>query len=319
VGKFRRDLNWESKHDLILNKLYTLYNEGVEPEFAHLLQLGYKGYPDPKFEDGDEEWTPDFLAVSDNADAQIIDVKAFEEVKREYDSEEDIKDKIRKSISDLTRYRNITGSLIERYLENYGDVQFFPKNIEVVALVPENIYESYQDVIDSAVENSNLTLWIFEENDEERIKLELGGHSVEELNKKLDGSSNPGGVEVYPEGADLIRFTRQTDERKIKYHFASRMLSYCVRESKIGFSFEEVDLAMVDYFRTPMLGHLPKEERTQVWKDCMKTLLSRLDLVSKRQDHTDSYEWEKPGAIKQPRYRNNILDDVKSQLGLDNG
>jgi len=297
-------------HRVYLNQLYSLYYQGISWG-DQLCDIGYTGYPDPIFEDGDTSYTPDFLSVGPNGDVQHIDVKGFEHIEQHFGGDEPkIKSKMKDIVSDLTRYRDIDDRMVLDYLNKQNRSMNITTH-EIVALIPYQIYDDYKRCIESVVHDNNLILWLIKPNESCSVWKAIGKHSSDDLDRHVNGP-----MEVYPDGTDLIRFTRDTRTALKKFEFVKKLLNYCCRENKREFRFDAIDEVMVGT-RPAMLEHLPKPERTEEWRRYMHTLLNRLDLVKHSDSVENSYIWKKKRFIRDSRDRGQILKNVRSELEID--
>lgn len=302
-------IGWGEEHTLYLNHLYALYHSEIAWE-RQLCDIGYIGHPDPIFEDESSTYTPDFVAYGSEGDVQHIDVKGFEYIESHFDGEEeDICDKIAESISDLTKYREITDDMVVEYFEGRGH-SVEPSHHEVVALLPYEIYDSYKATVEDAVRESDLILWLIRTNGESKIWKAVGTHSTTGLNEELNSK-----LRVYP-ATDLVQFTRQTRTSIKKYKFTEKLLKYCAREQKRTFKFEEVDDVMTQT-RPPLLGHIPQEEREETWTEYVYSLLHHLELIEHGEGENE-YRWKKSRFLTEPRDQHQILKEAWNGLGLGN-
>lgn len=309
-----KDLDWGDPHTYILNKLYTLYR----PEMSitgNLADLGYEGFPDPKFEKSDgNPLTPDFLSIGARGDAQIIDVKGFENIEEYTESQEEAKNKISTTIESLQKYQEVTNEMVADYLDRW-DITAKPDYHELVVLVPSKLYEDYTNTINTVSSSEGICVWVLDANSTEHIWLAQGPHRNHELHQELQLNDGTG-ITVYQGGKDLIQFTRDTDRDIVKFYFVANMTTYCAHEGKQTFAFDEIDQILTKEQKPPMFGHLPPGERENIWIDCMNSMLDRFGLVSRRDTVRDEYKWEKTRFLDQPRDRFKILEDVGNDLGV---
>lgn len=309
---FYKRLSWGDHHKIGLNQLYTLYYSGIDWE-KQLYDIGYRGHPEPIFYGEDRNFTPDFLAVGDNGDIQHIDVKGFENIEDHFDGDQDkARNKIKETLSDLSKYREITNEMVNDYLRK-SDEDIDIVTHEIVALIPYSIFTEYKSAIESVVRRGDIILWLIEFNGESEIWKAIGNHSNSELNSELNNR-----LVAYPEGNDLIQFTRQMDTNILRLKFAERLMKYCCREKSSNsreFHFEEVDTAMIDS-RPPFFRHLPKQEREEFWQRFIYGMLHHLEVLE-HGDDKDTYRWKKKRFIDEPRDRNQILSQIKDNLGIE--
>lgn len=317
--RYKKGLDWEDDHTYYLNKLYSLYSKAISwPD--QIRDIGYEGFPDPRFESPNgEPLTPDFLSINSKEDAindiQIIDVKGFENVGDHFGDKEDAENHVKQTIEELEKYVRITDDMVTAYLSKL-DLKYNPGIQEVVVLIPEGMYRKYETKINAAVENKGLILWIIEQNSEEYVWKRKGKHENPNLNRKLEGGSGSGGVRTYPGRDDLIRFTRDTDTDLRKYHFTHTLMTFCARNGSREFHFDDVDEIFTIERSPPMFGHLAREEREEIWRSCLYTLIERFGLLEQVPGKKNTYRWTKSGFLNQARYRSNIIDEVGKELGV---
>jgi hypothetical protein len=300
--------SWNDLHRVYLNHLYALYHEGISWD-RQLCDIGYQGYPDPYYE-GSEVYTPDFLAFGlDSSDVQHIDVKGFEYIEDHFEGDkDDIKSKIASSISELTKYQSITDGMVESYLDDRG-ISFSPNTHEVVALLPYRIYDDYKETVERSIQENNLILWVIKSNSSSSIWKASGTHANSRLNDELSNRLSP-----YP-ATDLVQYTRQTKTAIKMYKFIEKLVKYCARERTRSFYFDEIDEVMIST-RPPLLGHLPKKEREDVWGDYVYNLLHQLNFI-KHGEGENEYVWKRKRFTTEPRDRKQILSNTKDKLGLE--
>jgi hypothetical protein len=309
-----KDLDWDDPHTYALNKLYTLYRSEMSLT-GNLTDIGYEGFPDPQFEKADgHPLTPDFLSVGAGGDAQIIDVKGFENIEEYSEDREEAEDKIEATIRSLEKYSEVTSEMVADYLDRW-DITAEPDYHELVVLVPIEVYDDYTDTIETASSAENIRVWTLDDNSTEHIWLAQGPHRNDELHRELQLNDGTG-ITVYEGGKDLIQFTRDTDRDVVKFYFVANMMTYCAHEGKQTFAFDEIDRILTREQKPPMFGHLPPGEREEMWIDCMNSMLDRFELVSRRDTVRDEYKWEKTRFLDQPRDRFKILEDVGDDLGV---
>lgn len=309
-----RDPDFDDPHAYTLSKLYTLYRVEMSG-LGNLSDIGYMGYPDPLFEDEDEgPYTPDFLAIGEDGDAQIIDVKGFENIERYLDDQSDVEEKIESVIADLYKYEDITASMVADYLDLHG-ITYTPDLHELVVLLPHEVFTKYESSVISAAESARLRVWILEDNSVEHLWLAKGSHSNQALNDHIEQGSGRG-LQVYQGGKDLIPFARDTPNDIVRFHFVANIMAYCAHERKLEFRFDEINDILVQEQRPKMFGHLPPSEREEIWKDCIRQMRDRFDLISRTTAINDTYQWEKERFLRQPRDRYRILQDIGEKLGV---
>lgn len=302
-------LEWNDRHTLYLNQLYTLYHDGISWHHQ-LCDIGYGGHPDPLYEGEAGTYTPDFVAYGESGDIQHIDVKGFENIAQHFEGDEEkIADKIESRISDLQKYQEITDEMVSDYLAQKGeDVDVLCH--EIVALVPYEVYADFKATIESTVNDNGIILWLIDANGESEIWKAVGEHTIDELNDELNNR-----LKAYPNGKDLIQFTRDTQEEIKKYKFLEKLLKYCSREKQREFEFDEVDEIMTSV-RPPLLSHLPKWEREEIWREYLYSLLHHLEVLEHGEGE-NQYKWKKKRFTTETRDRKQILSKAKSQLDLD--
>lgn len=301
VSAFQQ-LSWRDKHTIYLSHLYSLYSEEIMWD-RQLCDLGYTGIPDPRYTNG-VEYTPDLLAFSSKGDVQhfkIIDCK-------DIDADSSPERYLEREFEEVSQYQNISEEMIKEYVSLHNktisaDIQ------EEVVLLPEDRYKKHKDIIQRLVSEHDVILWLIEINGSAAIWKELGDHSNMDLDSQVRDQYNS-----YPDGTDLLQFTRKGDSDTLKYAFIHKLVKYCSRNNQRKFTFEEIDEVMVDV-RPQILYHLPATERKNRWRDCMHTLLNYIEEVEQVEEST--YQWKKKQFIKEPRYRNRLLNEVSEQLGLE--
>jgi hypothetical protein len=300
---------WGDKHTLYLNNLYALYHKQVSWA-QQFCDIGYQGFPDPKYETKNKEYTPDFLSVGKQGDIQHIDVKGFENIEDHFDGrEDDIKDKIRNSLSDLAKYRGITDTMVSEYLLEKG-VRTEPTAHEIVALLPYKIYDKYKPTVEDIIRTEDLILWVIDINGGSGLWKVIGNHNSTNLNDHLEEK-----IETYPAANDLIQFTRDTETAIKKYKFAEKLVKYCAREQTRTFNFDQIDAIMTE-IRPPLLEHLPEQERADIWRTYTYTMLHNLEVIE-HGEAENQYIWKKKRFLREPRDRNRILEAVKDELGVN--
>jgi len=308
------DPDFDDPHAYTLSKLYTLYRVDMSG-LGNLSDIGYMGHPDPRFESEEKgPYTPDFLSIGEVGDAQIIDVKGFENIETYIDRRSDVEDKIESVIEDLQKYQNVTRSMVADYLTLH-DISYTPDHHELVVLLPHEVYTKYESTVVSTAESVGLRVWVLEENSVEHLWLAHGEHKNQTLTDHIERGSGRG-LQVYQGGKDLIPFARDTDKDIVRFHFAANITAYCSHERKLEFRFDEIDDILVNKQRPQMFGHLPASEREEIWRDCIRQMRDRFNLISRTTAINDTYEWEKKRFLKQPRDRYKILQDVGEELGV---
>lgn len=308
------DIVWDDPHAHILNRLYTLYQVDLSG-LGNLSDIGYNGFADPLFENEDDgPYTPDFLAIGPDGDAQIIDVKGFENIEEYLAGQSDVEEKIQSVVEELEKYEDISQSMVSDYLTLH-DISYEPNEHELVVLLPHEIYEKYESRVVDAAESVGLKVWVLEENSVEHLWMASGNHNNDSLHDYLQRSSGRG-VRVYEGGRDYIRFVRDTNKDVVRFYFVAHITAHCAHEGKLKFAFDEIDDILVRELRPPMFGHLPTSERDEIWIDCIRTMRDRFDLISRLPTIDDKYEWERTRFLRQPRDRYKILQEVGGHLGV---
>jgi hypothetical protein len=322
-GWYDEMIHWHEVHDAIVtddgevaiidmgqDRVFTVDESGEITWEWQLCDIGYKGYPDPRYRDGGDIYTPDFLAIGQDQDIQHIDVKGFEHLEEHFNNDkEKVSNKINDTISELTKYRNINDEMVRRYLEKRGR-DITPRYHEIVVLLPYKVYESYKSVVESSVRSNDLILWIVQTNGESEIWKAVGQHKNEELNNELNS-----GLRAYPSSNDLIQFTRQTETAIKKYNFIKRLVKYCSRNRTRSFHFDDVDSIMTGN-RPRLLYHLPREEREEIWSNYLYSMIHHLELLEHGSGENE-YRWKKKRFVGASRDQHQIYSKAKSQLGLD--
>jgi len=297
----------DTGHAYYLSQLYTLYCEKISWR-EQLCDTGYYGFPDPRFENGNEEYTPDLFAFGKDGDVQHFSVELFPEL--DTISEEDQRaDYIADTLRSLDRFRNIENDMIRDYLGPWSCDPSLRDDHEIVALLPEDTYSAYTSTIKEVVDEKDLIIWTFLSNGSESIRLQEGSHSNLDLMTRVENSLQP-----YPEGADLLRFSRKTDRKYLLYEFVQRLVKYCSRERQRSFTFAEVDDVMTE-MRPRMLWQLSREEREDYWKDFIYSLLNTHEVIEQTSNQNE-YRWVRVKFQTEPRYRSKILTELKEDLGI---
>lgn len=308
------DLDFDDPHAYTLRKLWTLYRVDMSG-LGNLSEIGYKGYPDPLFEDdSDGAYTPDFLAIGENGDVQIIDVKGFENIETYLDGRSEVEDKIGSVIEDLSKYDEITPPMVADYLSMHG-ISYRPDHHELVVLLPHRVYAKYETTVVSAAESAGLKVWVLDENSAEHLWLANGEHINQTLTNHISRESGRG-IQVYRGGKNLLPFVRDTDKDIVRFYFVANITAYCGHKRKLEFRFDEIDDILVNEQRPKMFRHLPRSDREEIWKDCVRQMRDRFGLISRTPTINDTYEWEKKRFLKQPRDRHRIIQDVGEELGV---
>lgn len=296
-------LSWDDRHTVYLSHLYTLYCEQIYWD-RQLCDIGYHGYPDPIYESDDKEITPDFLAFGDNGDVQHIELLACNGLNSKPDPEVALKSQL----NQVSEFDDISPDMVSSYLSLHGD-QYEPETQEVVVLLPSEVYDSHQNMIQEEVDKQGHILWLIQTNGSAEIWKEAGTHANLDLDSELEDP-----YESYPDGTDLLQFTRGTNKDQLRFAFTHRLIKHCSRETKRKFEFEEVDEIMTQ--RPPMLGHLTKEEReNKYWPGFLFSLINRFELLETTGQN--EYQWTKKQFVKEPRYRQRILKELAHQLDLE--
>lgn len=309
-----KDFDFDDPHGNSLRKLWTLYRIDTSG-IGNLSQLGYKGYPDPLFKDENGgPFTPDFLAIGEDGDAQIIDVKGFENIEEYLDGRSEVEAKIESVIEDLKKYENISPAMVSDYL-SMQNVSYRPDHHELIVLLPHTVYTNYESTVIDVAEAADLRVWVLEENTSEHLWLAYGEHSNQTLTDHIERGAGRG-LQVYQGGKDLLPFVRDTDKDIVRFYFVANITAYCGHERKLEFRFDEIDDILVNELRPKMFRHLPKSERADIWKDCINQMRSRFELISRTTAIDDTYEWDRTRFLKQSRDRNRIVESVGEELGV---
>lgn len=290
----------EDDHTIYLSQLYTLYSRDISWH-TQLCDIGYIGYPDPKYEINGSVYKPDLLAFNEDGDIQhieVLDLNGLDSTSPEND--------IESRIQDVERFHEISDTSVEEYLEPREHEDFSPVTHEAVVLLPGGKFNQYDDMILEVVDENDLILWVIRPNGTSTITKEHGQHSNITLDNRMSSS-----IDAYPKGDDLLQFTRETENYLIKYEFTQRLLSYCSRNRQREFIFSEIDLIMTEK-RPPMLWQLTEEERADIWRECLYAMLHRFNLIE--QVGGSAYQWKKQKILKETRYQNRMIEDVVEQL-----
>jgi len=308
--EFNREL-WGDIHTYYLNKLYSIYHKETIWD-QHLYDIGYRGFPDPIFYlKSDNFLTPDFLAIGmKEKDVQIIDIKGFQNIEKNLNSQEEVEEKIASKIMKIRKYEKINKNMISHYL-SYRQIDFKSNKEEIIALIPSKIYQKYTKSIKEGAGNK-IIVWVIESNKKCYIWKAHGSHLNPVLNDFLDSKNK--GISIYPGREDLIRFTRNTPKKIIKFCFIEKMMTYCSRKSIKKFNFDEID-SILTRTDLPMFPHLLRKEREEIWRYCMHTMMSRFHLIKKGRLR-NQYEWDKSRFLEQPMDRNSILENIAKKLKI---
>lgn len=292
------DLSWDDQHTECLSKLYSLYCDGIFWS-DQLLDIGYRGYPDPNYDLDGTVSPPDFIAYNKDGDVQHVSIID------DLSPTDDMENLIETRLSEIEGYRAITEDMINKFL-SLRNKSVSVSHQEIVALVPNQSYEEYEQKFNTLSDKLEVILWVIKEDGNPVIEKTVGEHANIELNRQLES-----GVDVYPNSDDLLYFSRNTDSSLLEFEFIQRLLTYCARETKRTFEFDEIDDIMVDT-RPPMLGHIPSEERIEKWKNFIYRLLNIHELLD--QKGSDRYQWKQKRFISEPRDRKRILSNLKEEL-----
>lgn len=285
-----------------LSQLYTLYSpQIVWPD--QLKDLGYKAFPDPKFEGDDQVYKPDMVAYSDYGDVQYIDVLHIGD-KSQID---DIEARISSDMAQMEAYSSISDEMLNEYLSHHGE-EVDPQINELVALVTEELYSDYRETIKRESSNSDIIVWEIKSGDFSEIVKREGKHANLDLDDAIDQGATP-----YPNSSEVLLVTRDTDISVIKYEFSRQLITYCARENKQEFEFSEVDEMLIQK-EPPILWQLTEHERRGYWQQCLHTLLNRFSLIE--QSGRNTYRWKPKAFINEPRHQKSIIDDIREGLGL---
>ena len=309
-----KDPDFDDAHAYTLSKLTALYRVDMSG-IGNLSDIGYQGFPDPIFvDDSIGTYTPDFLAVGKSGDAQIIDVKGFENIEDHLDTRTEVEDKIESTVEELERYDDITTAMVVEYLDLH-DIDFEPDFHELVVLLPHEVYSEYSTAVMNGAESADLNVWVLEDNGAEYLWLANGEHDNPELNDGIERGSGRG-LQVPYSGRDLIPFARDTDRDIVRFRFVANLMAYCAHEGKQKFTFNEIDDILVNEQQPRMFTHLARKEREDIWIDCIHAMLDRFGIISQLPAVEETYEWEKTRFLSQPKDRFKILQDVGEDLGV---
>lgn len=300
---------WHQDFTTYWSQLYTLYSREIFWQ-DQLCDLGYYGYPDPKYEQEDKEFNPDLTGFHQDGDSHHIAIECFENVKNQ-DGEYTVghEDTVQSELESLAELHEIPSEEVSKWLQ-LRDHDFEPSYQEVITLIPDSLYDIYQSEIDSVAQNEDLIIWTIKPNGTSLIKKESGDHSNRRLEKAVSG-----GLTTYPSANDLLQFSRKTDTDFLKFEFVHRLVNHCARENKREFAFDEVDEIMTDS-QPPILGHLQREVREEeFWQDFLYSMLKRFAIIE-QSEVEDSYRWKMQKFLNEPRYQRRILEEVRSELGI---
>lgn len=303
------DKTWHQDFTTYWSQLYTLYSREI---YWHdqLCDLGYFGYPDPKYENGDEEFNPDLTAFHQDGDSQHIAIQCFESLKDQdgnYLAGQE--DTVKSEIESLSDFHQIPSNEVSDWLE-LREHEFEPQLQEVIVVLPASFYEIYSSEIQTIASKNDLIIWSIKPNGTSVIQKEYGTHS----NHRLENAISDG-LKTYPSANDLLQFSRKTDTDFLKFEFIHKLVNHCARENKREFTFEEVDEIMTDS-QPPLLGHLQRDIREEeFWKDFLYSMLSRFKMIE-QSEIENTYRWEKVKFLNEPRYQKRIIEEVRSELGI---
>lgn len=302
-----QELSWDNSQSFYLSQVWSLYCRQIDWDWQ-LCNLGYYGYADPRFENGDP--SPDILAFHPQGDVQHIHIECFQDYDSPSDENTD-KSQISEVITNISESKSVSDQTVTTYLSKRDDHDFTPTTQEVVCVLSSEIYEEYSADINREVKEKDIILWLIEPNGKTAIWKETGSHSNLTLDDEISNR-----LKAYPSSNDLLKYTRSTDRDRLKYEFIQRLSRHCGRMNQLSFAFEEADEIMVST-HPPILGHLPEEVRKEeYWADFLWTMLNRLDLLKQSEEEPDRYRWTEKRFIREPRHRHKILSRVQSFLGL---
>jgi hypothetical protein len=287
-------------HTIILNYVYSLYFKPFR-HYAHLAAIGYWGKPDPYL----GAVTPDFISCGTNGDVQIIDVKSFyREDKKEFDvSCKVVAENLEKVYN---KYNAVTPFDIIPYFKTHK-VKINPETIEVVFIVPHNIFDKCLPFIQTKM-SENLVIWTFDStSDPPCFRKVLGTHNHNALEESVQELV----LTPYPEM--LVRYFRNSSIKDIKRCFSMYLLHSCLQDQIIDFAFDEIDDIMINS-RPPLLNHLSKKEREDFWRRCLRFLVDVAKVVTPSRKGPNYYTWG-TSILRSPYYRERTLQKIKQNLG----
>lgn len=303
VSSFQ-DLTWRDDHTVFLSHLYSLYHSGVFSRSEQLCDMGYRGFPDPKYETSNGTITTDFLAYNTQGDAQHISIIDGEGLSAYNEPTHRLVEQIQQA----EKMNEISSEMVSDYL-TLRDEDFIPKFQEHVLLLPNDLYTTHKGVLEEEIGDRDFILWLIETNGSAKIWKEHGKHTNLDLDSELDRVCN-----TYRSGTNLLQFTRGTSRNRLQFEFTQRLIKYCARHVQQSFSFEEVDNIMVSS-QPPMLEHLTKREREEdYWREFIYTLIRRFSLL--KAVGGSKYKWKKQQFLREPRYRQQILNKLATKLDL---
>lgn len=303
-------ISWDNDFTVYWGQLYSLYCPAIHWG-SQFCDYGYNGYPDPEFNESGDKVLSDLVAFSSRGDVQHILIECFDELKDSNGNYLDGNDEqVRSRLESRAEIRSLPDEAIAETIRDRGHEDFSVEVVEVVLLVPEALYESYETLLKECVDDLDLIIWTIKPNGSSIIKKQEGSHTSDQLDIVIED-----GLEAYPNSDDLLQFSRKTEVSHLKFAFVKRLLNYCSRNNKREFSFDEVDRVMVDE-DPPILGHLKKETREEeFWKQFLHSLLTRFELLEQSDSGVNTYQWRRKN-LGEPRYRQKILNGVKSELGI---
>lgn len=302
-----QELSWENSKSFYLSQIWSLYCREINWDYQ-LCDLGYYGYADPVFSDTNHE--PDILSFHPKGDVQHLNIETFEDYTFGEDEKVD-REKIENRITSVAESKLVSDETVSNYLDSRKH-DFEPTIQEVVCVLPADVYEEHPDFIEGEISDQNIILWLVEANGTTSIWKEVGSHSNLTLDDEISSR-----YKAYPSSNDILRYSRSTDDDRLKYEFIQRLVRHCGRMNITEFSFEEVDNIMVET-NPPILGHIPENDRKDnYWANYIYSMLHRFDLLELSEKGENIYIWKQEKFVNEPRYRHRILRELKESLDLD--
>lgn len=287
------DLHTES-----INRLKALYVPSTT--FGpNLESIGYTGYIDPYY----DETVTDFVAIGDSGDVQQFRLIGMSESA----------DSIEEDISKFAQ-KDIPLSDVQSFLE-CQNVAITPNSQQKVALLPQDLYQSYEAKLDSLLSENQLIGWVVDISENSEIRLAMGDHSQDALNEQLDPDEQ-GPILLRDVNCDFCSVSRASAQEVRLFRFAERLISYCYNRQKESVSLHAIDDIMVVNGNSNVLGHLSEKERKEIWNRCMWHMSHSFNLMRKSSDSLHQYEWKRPRFLSYAGDRSKILDVVREELGV---
>lgn len=286
-------------HTKSINRLKALYIENTA-KHKNIKSLGYDGFIDPYYENN----ATDFVAIGDSGDVQQIQIVGMS------DSVRSLED----NIIEFTK-KNISIAEVDDFLQKQ-QIAITPTVQEKIVVLPEDLYTKYSGEIDDIAKDHGLIVWVIEISENSTIWKAEGKHSEPDLNRLLQRSDD-GPIKLRDVNCDFCTVARRSSEEVRLFRFAERLISYSYNRQKESISLHSIDDIMVDPENgINILGHLPEEERTEIWNRCMWHMRHRFDLMSESSDQLHEFEWQQSSFLNYASRRANMLDKIREELDI---